>query len=112
MTRAALSLAAALAAASAAPAPAQEGGAPLPPQAAADTIPDETSVGVLHAAGYSVSEIATTPATDAAVVRFSFIMEHPDGAARPLFMCRLLVGPGEEELEEPLVIINRCERMK
>ena len=105
-------LALALALSAAAPAPAQQADAAPTRQAGPDAIGETTSVGVLHAAGYAVSQIATSPATDAAVVRYSFIMEHPDGKHRPLYMCRLMVGPGEEGLEEPLVVINRCERME
>ncbi len=108
----ALIVAAALALSAPAPVLAQDGAVPVAAPEVADTMPQATTVGVLHAAGYSVSEIATSPATDAAVVRYTFIMEHPSGMEHPLYMCRMMVGPGEEGLDEPLVVINRCERIE
>ncbi len=94
----------------AAPAAAQQ--APLPPQAVRDVIPDETSIGTLHRAGYVVGPIATQPATDAAVNRFAFVMEHPDGADYPLYVCRLMVGSGEADTQQfPLIMTNLCARL-
>ncbi|MGF1446604.1 MAG: hypothetical protein ACFBRM_10440 [Pikeienuella sp.] len=85
---------------------------PLPPQARADVIPAETTIGALHAAGYIVGDIYTVPATDAAVNRFAFVMDHPEGAARPLYVCRLMVGSGLEDTAQfPLIMTNICARL-
>ena len=70
-----------------------------------------TTMGALHEAGYVVGTIVTTPATDSAAVRFSFIMEHGDDRFRSLYMCRMFVGPGESDIEEDMIRINTCERI-
>ncbi|GMG85232.1 hypothetical protein LNKW23_44490 [Paralimibaculum aggregatum] len=101
----------------AAPALAQETAAPepeaaLPAAAQGDVLPAETTIGTLHAAGYVVGPITTAPATDAAVNRFGFVMEHPDGADHPLYVCRLMVGSGQEDtVQFPLIMTNICARI-
>ena len=72
---------------------------------------ERTTVGALNEQGYVVGPLTTSPATDAAVNRFGFVMEHPEGG-RPLFACRLMVGSGDPDSLEPLVMINACERIE
>ena len=93
----------------AAPAAAQEPAAP--PAMGPHGIAQETTVGVLHAAGYVIGSIQTSPVTDASVNRFGFVMEHPEGAAMPLYACRLMIGSGDPESLEPMVMINTCHRL-
>ncbi len=83
------------------------------PSAASGPPPERTTIGALHAAGYVVGPVTTTPATDAAVNRFAFVMEHPEGESRPLYACRLMIGSGEEEdaTQFPLIMTNRCARL-
>ncbi|MEM9146118.1 MAG: hypothetical protein AAGC57_07940 [Pseudomonadota bacterium] len=78
-----------------------------------DVTAEQATIGALYAAGYEIhSDLQTTPATDAASVRFTFIMHKPENQALPLYMCRMLVGPGEEDAKDPLIIINKCERIR
>jgi len=95
-----------LAALVAAPAPAQG------PVEATGSLGKRTSMGRLHEAGYQIGAILTAPATDAAAVRFSFTMEHGEERMRPIYMCRLFVGPGDSQLEEDMILINACERIE
>lgn len=79
----------------------------------APQLAEETTIGALHAAGYVVGPISTSPATDAAVNRFAFVMEHPDGSEHPLYACRLMIGSGiEETVQFPLIMTNTCARIE
>lgn len=77
--------------------------------AAAQEVEKRTTVGTLHSAGYVVGGIMTAPATDAAAIRLSFTMEHEEDRSKPLYMCRLFVGPGDGD--EEMIQINACERL-
>ncbi|MEL6219953.1 MAG: hypothetical protein AAFR79_16050 [Pseudomonadota bacterium] len=93
----------------ASPVPAQQ----TAPGTLPDVVAEQTTVGALYAAGYEFrDDLQTTPATDAATVRFTFIMHQPGNQALPMYMCRMLVGPGEDDAEDPLVVLNKCELIR
>jgi hypothetical protein len=81
------------------------------PAAAEEEGRDTATVGALHAEGYVVGPLFTQPATDSAINRFGFVMKHPDGAAHPLYACRLMIGSGDPDALEPMVMTNACERI-